>query len=99
MFFLLFAAKAIITAIAATAVVATIATIAYAVITEWYEPLTVSTDTVEAFKRELENSVIVTIGIRDNKGILKHQKDFEGDALADDLKSKFAGRDSIILKG
>jgi|GEM_PF-3211887 len=89
----------ILQVLAVTAVVAVMAAVAYSTIKDWYEPLTVSGDTVEAFKRELGNHTVVNVGIRSSAGVLKHQKDFEGDTLADDLKAKFAGQDKIILKG
>ena len=99
MIFFLLLAKALITAATATAVVAAVAAIAYSMIKEWYEPLTVSGDTVEAFKREIGNHTVVNVGIRSSSGTIRHQKDFEGETLADDLKAKFAGRDKVILKG
>ncbi len=89
----------IIQVLAVTAVVAVVAAVAYSAIKDWYEPLTLPGDTVEAFKREYGNHTIVHVGILSSEGVLKHQKDFEGDTLADDLKAKFAGRDKIILKG
>ena len=99
MIFLLLLAKAVLTTAAATAVVATVVAIAHPMIKEWYEPLTVSGDTVEAFKREIGNHTIVNVGIRSSSGAIRHQKDFEGETLADDMKAKFAGRDKVILKG
>lgn len=88
----------IIQVLAATAVVAVVAAVAYSAIKDWYEPLTLPGDTVEAFKRGYGNHTVVHVGILNSEGVLRHQKDFEGE-MADDIKSKFAGRDKVILKG
>lgn len=89
----------LIQVLAVTAVVAAVASVAYSTIKAWYEPLTLPGDTVEAIKREMGNHTVVNVGIFSSIGKLRHQMDFEGDTLGDDLKAKFAGRDKIILKG
>ena len=89
----------VIQVLAVTAVVAAVVAVTYSTIRSWYEPRTISTDTVEAVKREINNAVIVTVGIRNKDGLWKETKDFQGDALSDDLKTKFAGQDRIVLKG
>jgi hypothetical protein len=100
MIFFLLLAKALITAATATAVVAVVVAITYSAIQEWFEPRTVSSDKVLAdLRREMNNAVTVTIGIRSKDGRLKETKEFKGDALSDDMKAKFAGRDRIVLKG
>lgn len=86
-----------VTAVATVAVAAVAVT--YSAIKTWYEARTIPSDTVEAIRNGIGDAVIVRIDILSKNGLRKDSRVDKWTDLSDDMKTKFAGRDRIVLKG